>query len=267
MTANEIERVEEYRLGDDLFVKSYRADGAVLFSKNGQPLSLAAWNREINRRQPMALVEQHANPLIRFKENQRRRAFLRLIECQPDSVIADVGSESGYLAERLRPRCQLLYCIDIDRNLLALARQRLGDDKVIFIESDIQNIQLPDDSVDVAVAAEILEHLPDPTAGLRELARITRPGGRIYVSVPNEPLILFIKKWLRLLRLTALLGPLNENLAIGHTHVFDRGRLRRLCRGVVEVERLFYNKPLFFNIFAVLRPLKACLNITERRRP
>lgn len=45
-------------------------------------------------------------------------------------------------------------------------------------------LPLPDESVDAAVMTEVLEHLPEPLDALRELSRVLRPGGRIYVTVP-----------------------------------------------------------------------------------
>ncbi|MGE3549662.1 MAG: methyltransferase domain-containing protein, partial [Geobacter sp.] len=54
----------------------------------------------------------------------------------------------------------------------------------IDYESDITAIPVPDASFDVVLCTEVLEHVPEPSAALKEMARIIRPGGRIFLTVP-----------------------------------------------------------------------------------
>jgi SAM-dependent methyltransferase len=49
---------------------------------------------------------------------------------------------------------------------------------------DGRTIPLPDESVDCAIATEVLEHCPDPTSVLKETLRVLRPGGLLFVTVP-----------------------------------------------------------------------------------
>lgn len=249
-------REERYMIGEDVFIKRYLVGGEVTLYKNQKKLSLADWNRELNLRQPMSNLENHPNPLIRLRETHRRRSFLKMITVSPDDVVADVGCEMGYLSSELIKKCRKIYCVDIDDNMLSKTRQRLNSDKAVFVQSDIRDIKLADDCVDVTIAAQVLEHIPNPIPGIKELVRITRPGGKIYVSVPNERLVLRIKKTLVSLRLNALYSSgLSEQLAIGHLTVFTKRYLREVCEGLVEIERICYNTPFYLNIFARLRPI------------
>lgn len=56
-----------------------------------------------------------------------------------------------------------------------------GDGTTEFVEGDAYDLPFPDDSFDVAHAHQVLQHLTDPVAALRELRRVTRPGGLLAV--------------------------------------------------------------------------------------
>lgn len=52
------------------------------------------------------------------------------------------------------------------------------------IQIDLQDIALPDASVDVVLTPHVLEHVPDTARALSELFRVIAPGGRMYLQVP-----------------------------------------------------------------------------------
>jgi ubiquinone/menaquinone biosynthesis C-methylase UbiE len=54
----------------------------------------------------------------------------------------------------------------------------------IDYESDINNIPVPDESFDVILCTEVLEHVPEPIRALEEMVRIVKPGGRIFLTAP-----------------------------------------------------------------------------------
>jgi SAM-dependent methyltransferase len=68
--------------------------------------------------------------------------------------------------------------------MLAEAR-RLGRDRVAgLVEADVLALPLADASLDAVLAAGLVSHLPDPAAGLAELARVCRPGARLALFHP-----------------------------------------------------------------------------------
>ena len=64
---------------------------------------------------------------------------------------------------------------------------RAGNDHaaVTFIQGDAQNLPFADDSFDLVISCETIEHLPDAPRGLREMLRVCRPGGRLLLTTPN----------------------------------------------------------------------------------
>jgi 2-polyprenyl-3-methyl-5-hydroxy-6-metoxy-1,4-benzoquinol methylase len=253
-------REEKYEIEGHEFVKRYTG-GSVTFYCDGRELDIAEWNRLLNEVRPMSLVEKHGNPLVRLKESHRRRALLKLAGNVSGKNVADVGCEEGWLSEHLAGKCAKLYGIDIDAAVLERARMRLagktGGAEIVFLACDIRKIELPDNSVDVCLASEVLEHLPRPEEGLDELARITKPTGRIIISVPNEELVLAAKRAARAAGLGRSLGPLSGGLAVGHVQKFTMKKMRELGAGRMRLDALRYSTPFFMNIFAAGPPIKA----------
>jgi len=56
---------------------------------------------------------------------------------------------------------------------------------VTFIQGDAQNLPFGDDSFDVVISCETIEHLPDASSALREMWRVSRPGGKLLLTTPN----------------------------------------------------------------------------------
>jgi 2-polyprenyl-3-methyl-5-hydroxy-6-metoxy-1,4-benzoquinol methylase len=101
------------------------------------------------------------------------------------------------------------------------------------------DLPFADHSFDVVLCTEVLEHVPDPAVVVAELARVTKPGGRVIVSIPNE---VNIDRAKRLLRKTPILRTLLRTLAAEgnewHLHEFDLPMLRRIAEGSADIRRL-----------------------------
>ena len=83
-------------------------------------------------------------------------------------VVVDAGGRAGALAAPM----------------LAQARHRHGDAGHL-LRADARRLPLADRSVDTVFAAGLVQHLPDPAAGVRELGRVTRSGGRLVIFHPS----------------------------------------------------------------------------------
>ena len=72
--------------------------------------------------------------------------------------------------------------------MLAIARERYGHlSGVRFQKGDVTNIALPDSSVDCAFAMRTVQYVNDPPVAIRELTRVTRPGGRVVLVEGGSP--------------------------------------------------------------------------------
>jgi SAM-dependent methyltransferase len=106
----------------------------------------------------------------------------------PGGVVLDAGCGTGRALPVLRAAvgpAGAVLGLDLTPEMLRVARDRAGTAAAGLLLADARQLPLPDASVDAVFAAGLLTHLPDPTGGLRELARVTRPDGRLVLFHPS----------------------------------------------------------------------------------
>ncbi|NLE96354.1 MAG: class I SAM-dependent methyltransferase [Dehalococcoidia bacterium] len=105
--------------------------------------------------------------------------------------VLDAGCGSGPLAAALHAKGAIVSGFDLSADMIALARERLGDDADLKVADLSEPLPYDVNSFDVVVCSLALHYLKDWGEPLTELRRILRPGGRLVVSVPHPFVYLF----------------------------------------------------------------------------
>ncbi len=104
-------------------------------------------------------------------------------DAQPATKPLEVGAGEGVISQKLHQRFGSAVGLDLpDAGLRAEWRSRPGP---AYLHGDAENLPFNDKQFDLVVCVEVLEHLRDPAAGLRELARVS--SRHLLLSVPREP--------------------------------------------------------------------------------
>ncbi len=105
----------------------------------------------------------------------------------------DAGAGRGPYTKMAQNKYNRIFCFEYDQKELDFAIKNISDDNgsVEFKRVDITKIPLDDNSIDVGVCSEVLEHIPDYGKAMNELYRVIKPGGTLLFSMPNGNSMLY----------------------------------------------------------------------------
>lgn len=189
----------------------------------------------------------------------------------PADSYLDAGCGDGRFLAALPARGALperVVGVDIADSILATARRATAAAgfEPELLRANLERLPLRDAEFDLVVSIQVLEHLLDPAAGIRELARVLHPGGTLLLSTDNR--LNLVTRTLNGPRwaLARVVGKRNSRVRFTFPHRnFTKGELTRLLEDeglVVERSRTFR----FSLVGASPRVRRAC-NRIDRRLP
>lgn len=119
------------------------------------------------------------------RQKRLRLGFLRAIPVRRGDTVLEVGCGTGVILRDLVPMVGAggrLAGIDPSRTVLAAARRACRGTGITLRDGDGAKLPFTDGGFDVTLAVTVLLHVADPGAVVREMARVTRPGGRVAVQ-------------------------------------------------------------------------------------
>lgn len=131
-------------------------------------------------------VADNLRGLEAFFHRNRARVVRRMVAklALPGAPILDAGCGTGLNLRHLPAGST---GVDINPRNVALLRARLPDHHIV--EGDVEALPFADGSFGTVLCTEVIEHIPDPAAALREFRRVLRPGGMLIGSVPARSAI------------------------------------------------------------------------------
>jgi ubiquinone/menaquinone biosynthesis C-methylase UbiE len=98
--------------------------------------------------------------------------------------VLDAGCGAGQFTEIVLERCNpkaKITCFDLSLEMLRRGRKKNLNGRTMPAAADITRLPYRDASFDRVICGWVLEHLPDPRTGLREIARVLEPGGQLLI--------------------------------------------------------------------------------------
>jgi SAM-dependent methyltransferase len=167
--------------------------------------------------------------------------------------VLDAGCGGGATLESLRNRYGNACGLELSGEAVAYARERGRD----VMQGSIEEMPFADESLDLALALDVIEHVYDDASALRELHRVLKPGGSLLLTVPALMLL-----WSQ------------HDMANGHYRRYTEGQLRRRVEeaGFETAFSTYFNTLLFPPVLAArllwrLRPKKVASDVAEVAEP
>lgn len=119
------------------------------------------------------------------------QSFYRFAGLAPNSRVLDVGCGPGSLARHIARDGHTVVGIDSEPLMIDRAQYLATEvSRVTFELGDVRNLKFDDDSFDAALATNVIFLLRDPLIGLKEMARVVRPGGVVAMLNPSTHMTL-----------------------------------------------------------------------------
>ena len=119
-----------------------------------------------------------------LNEHRARYWFARRFAA--DKIVLDAACGTGYGSALLAETAKAVVGADLARDAIEYARQHFASPKVHFAQADCLALPFATGRLELIVAFEIIEHLDDAEAFLRELRRVLDPSGLLILSTPNR---------------------------------------------------------------------------------
>ncbi|MEL7675180.1 MAG: methyltransferase domain-containing protein [Chloroflexota bacterium] len=212
------------------------------------------------------LIQQMTRNEADMAFKKRVQTIFEWIPLGDDARILDCACGRGFYLNMIRhvSRCALVG-LELEDEIIRKAQRNVGHlPGITLTRGNIYALPFPDDWFDGVILSEILEHIDDDVAGLREVRRVLKPGGGVAITVPNANYPFLwdpINKTLETLFRTKIRrGPL-AGIWANHVRLYTREQLRAAVEQAgfaVEAERAFTHTsfPFIHNlVYGLGKPL------------
>lgn len=104
-----------------------------------------------------------------------------------NDIVLDLGSGNGQNAIKASRKCKKVIGLELDINLIDLAKKSSKKKNIVFMKANLEkNLPLKNNLFDRVIFLDVLEHLHNRVEILKEIHRVLKSGGRLFIGVPNS---------------------------------------------------------------------------------
>lgn len=130
------------------------------------------------------LIPREHRQSLAYGEHMAR--YSSVLDIAKDKVVLDIASGTGYGSNMISYFAREVIGIDISEEAIEYSKSNYNKKNIEFICGSAYNIPLKDNSIDVVVSLETIEHLDKPEVFVKEVKRVLKKDGIFIVSTPND---------------------------------------------------------------------------------
>ena len=130
-------------------------------------------------------IDRICRSVLTLNRDREVATLKRMLGLEKTDMVLDAGSGDGYWTATFAAHCARITGIDPGWQALQFAKMLYQYPNIDYIQSFGESLPFPDKTFDKVVSVSCLEHFNDPLEGLREIARVLKPGGRVALSVDS----------------------------------------------------------------------------------
>lgn len=208
------------------------------------------WER---KKQELVTAYETCQNVYQYKEKNEKHPFVNYIikNISKNESILDVGCGNGWLSSLLLNKYKVI-AVDISKVMIEECKKKFkNEQKIKFYNSFVEELPLENASVDNVIMFDVLEHCVDVKRVLKEINRVLKPGGQLFIVVPQlygqiyQNLIKNYRKTGRFFQIKRYLNYFFTKKMYGnfHLHEFTRKKISKvLTESGFEYEFIRFNK-------------------------
>ncbi len=121
-----------------------------------------------------------------FIKSEHMHRYVMSMDFINDKIVLDIACGEGYGSFMVSSRAKNVHGVDIDSDTINYAQSKYKKSNLNFVIGDITNLVFEDDTFDVIICFETIEHVVDYEKSLMELKRVLKKDGILIMSTPNK---------------------------------------------------------------------------------